>query len=123
MKTESSVGDPTGIRDQTPRHTPGPWTLDSAFPDIDGYKVRGGTLVFRKGPRLIAVVKNQGDSPIAEDHLSDARLIAAAPDLLSALKKMRAWIGGMSFTPPSLVAECDALIEQAQAAIAKAEGK
>lgn len=42
-------------------------------------------------------------------------------DLLKALKAMTAWIGGMSFTPPSLVAECDALIAQAQAAIAKAE--
>ncbi len=67
-------------------HTPIPWILASTFPDIDGYKVRGGSLVFRKGPRLIAVVKNQGDSPIDEDNLSNARLIAAAPDMYEALK-------------------------------------
>ena len=66
-------------------HTPKPWKLDSIYPDGDGYKIRGGSLVFRKGPRLIAVVKNQGDRPIAEDSLSDARLIAQAPVMYDTL--------------------------------------
>ncbi len=67
-------------------HTPGPWKLASTYPDIDGYKVIGGTLAFRKGPRLLAVVKNQGQRPLSEDSSADALLIAAAPDLLQALK-------------------------------------
>lgn len=69
-------------------HTPGPWKLDSEFPDIDGFKVRGGSLAFRKGPRLIAVVKNQDERPIVEDSLSDAHLVAAAPDLLFLVRWM-----------------------------------
>jgi hypothetical protein len=97
-------------------HTPGPWTLDSTFPDPDGYKVRGGSLIFRKGPRLIAIVKNQGDSPITEDHLSDARLIAAAPDLLEALKDcVSGRLGGQPGYVNTLA------LTRAEAAIRKAE--
>jgi hypothetical protein len=72
------------------KHTPSPWELDSAFPDIDGYKILGGSLAFRKGKRIIAVVRNQGSRPIIEDSLADARLIAAAPEMYEALKAYEA---------------------------------
>ena len=103
-------------------HTPGPWKLDSTFPDPDGYKIRGGSLVFRKGPRLIAVVKNQGDRPIVEDSLSDARLIAAAPDLLAALKTAEGHLSEeLGYKELHPIGHCPVL-DVVRAAIAKAEG-
>ena len=61
-------------------HTKGPHTLESIFPDEDGYKiVKEG-----RKPRLLAVVKNQGSAPIYEAK-DNALLYAAAPELLEAL--------------------------------------
>lgn len=44
-------------------------------------------------------------------------------EVLVALKKLTAWVGGMSFNTPVLVSECDELIGQAVAAIAKSENR
>jgi hypothetical protein len=74
----------------TSKHTPGPWTIKSVFPD----RSRGQTF----GPRvwISAKVNNLNcrlaDIPDIEsptsDLLADARLIAAAPDLLAALQTL-----------------------------------
>lgn len=101
------------------KHTPGPWTLASTFPDIDGYKVKGGSLAFSNVQRVIAVVKNQGSRPVVEDSLSDARLIAAAPDLLAAAKKA---LDEMCRTIAPRNSFTDA-VDLLDAAITKAEGR
>lgn len=103
-----------------PKHTPGPWTHDPIWsnrvvmPDysyiwIIGYDSKGG-------PIHVARV----DGPREEQCTANARLIAAAPELLEALKL--------------LLAECDQQVSIgnmpydwvsfgiARAAIAKAEG-
>lgn len=84
------------------RHTAGPWAVNE-----DGFKVEsenehgwvndGWVVCVTEGP----------------DKKSNARLIAAAPDLLGALKALRD--ESMGFVP-----QC---AEQVDAAIAKAEGK
>lgn len=91
----------------TAQHTPGPWT---ARPE-DNY-------------RRAEVTWNERGDPIAEvfgpsrdQRQANARLIAAAPDLLKAL---RAVMGGQIGGQPDMDAERFRL---ARAAIAKAEGR
>jgi len=88
------------------KHTPGPWTIRSIpghlFELRDAHndpilKIRGGML------------------PI----LADSRLIAAAPEMLEALSRLVKAINVP--TPDPLIVM--ATIEQAKAAITKAEGK
>lgn len=91
----------------TGKHTPGPWRV-------------GRHLGARSDVRLIH--KDAGDKgqgiPIIEGvvSLEDARLIAAAPELLSALERL------LMIADVCDAAELGAL-KQARAAIAKAEGQ
>jgi hypothetical protein len=73
-------------------HTPGPWEYDGKFQV--GIPHKDGWTGFRTNPE-------------------DARLIAAAPDMLAALKEIVALDGRMSM----------ATLVKAAAAVAKAEGK
>jgi hypothetical protein len=101
-------------------HTPGPWRLDPYSGD-SGYTVWGGGTAYRKGPRVLAIVKNQSSAPVNESRFN-AHLIAASPDLLEVCKKAQAMIqfyrnGGIDVfaLPP--------LDDELKAAIAKAEGR
>ncbi len=63
------------------KHTPGPWdTLDSAL----------GIQVVAKGedeePVALAIVRSWCGQPVAEEITPNARLMAAAPELLAALE-------------------------------------
>ena len=79
--------------------TPGPWTKHRrSYADV--WRIRG------KDKVLIA------DDLFLE---ADANLIAAAPDLLAALKGM--------LDQPETNAAYDTMMQRAQAAIAKAEGR
>lgn len=83
-------------------HTPGPWTARK-HTDTKGWTVSAGNSIASVKPR-----------PEAE---ANARLIAAAPELLEALKEIReACCSGMGSLPA-------ADIKRAQAAIEKAEGR
>jgi hypothetical protein len=93
------------------KHTPGPWK-------IDWYICREDNKELWRVPRSIG--------PASTDHNhwagryitvdeADASLIAAAPDLLEALKSTRAFVNS--------VAPHGGLFERINAAIAKAEGK
>ena len=99
------------------KHTPGPWefggvaniatTFDS---EVNIYPPKAGPGEYQySGP--VAVVAVHDDS----GGEANARLIAAAPDLLDALKAFP------GFTDDATVG--DKWIEQVRAAIAKAEGK
>ena len=96
------------------KHSPGPWIVD---PD-DPLSIVCPAL---STPTLWEEVAECSDETGRERALADARLIAAAPDLLSALKAVQ----------PEMRREHDAgdghfstaEVEAVEAAIAKAEGK
>ena len=62
----------------TLKHTPGPWRIGDAGKTIFGPKVEG---------LLPVTVARVAGGSIATGHLPNARLIAAAPELLEALKR------------------------------------
>jgi hypothetical protein len=98
----------------TPDHTPGPWAVATGrTPDLAGH----GPAIRIKGPlgiRLAYIIDGapedtDGITPTME---ADARLIAAAPDLLTALEAWTEW--AVNRDVPF------ALISKTRAAIAKA---
>lgn len=88
----------------TNKHTPGPWT-EHTFADEKFVEIRAGG-----GCRIVAhVFLDNGNRE------ANARLIAAAPELLEALLAFVATFDGVEVTPGGDVAK-------ARAAIAKATG-
>ena len=95
------------------QHTPGPWTIgkraiDLSVSDRSDYDV-WALLPIRNGMNEVAFV--------FEKDTDNARLIAAAPDLLAALQRSLNWLSSYP-GEGALMAW-----EQARAAIAKAEGR
>ena len=84
------------------RHTPGPWKVEG----VDIYAPAPANV----RPHIARVIYGGK---------SDARLIAAAPELLEALKRYVEWQEG-KFDAIDIEAE---ILAPAKAAIAKAEGK
>lgn len=116
--------------DRTERHTPGPWTVGyplhgitgpTASPLVwwDGTGVKSH--VITRGDEVVALLARSG--PLTEQQHADARLIAAAPELLEALKKVRDFAdsvhageyGWGECTRDELVEQIDALIKRATA--------
>lgn len=88
------------------QHTPGPWRLE-LIPD---YGEDAIAVLFLHGPDIPLCLEEETD-----EAMPDARLIAAAPDMLAALKALMDW-------PISLTAdEMEKRYADARAAIAKAE--
>ena len=117
------------------KHTPGPWTLCAhlADPAVDascscGY--RGVIYGPEESGHPFAICQpGHQPAPVGEEftepqryprdvELANARLIAAAPDLLDALKRLES---ATRILPPDMD-EPDSPLAQARAAIAKAEG-
>ena len=90
---------------QAPRHTPGPWWLARAHPSE-------GTFAVGAGNSELALVLATTDDTTAK---ANARLIAAAPDLLQACRDMLQV--GMSVRPDSVI------WAELRAAIARATGE
>lgn len=94
-------------------HTPGPWNLwtgqTGAFEVYVGEPLRGDVIVQR-----------HDWNHKAEESKANAHLIAAAPDLLAALKAMRHPDYGTPEDPSELTHQARSI---ADAAIAKAEGR
>ncbi len=92
---------------ETQKHTPGPWESQATA----GYETHGQRAVYAE--------ENGKDIAIVYDGEANARLIAAAPELLEACKAL---VGsdhdGKSFTSRAALAT-----RLARAAIAKAEGR
>ena len=96
-------------------HTPAPWAVDAGRIKIEGRKICGGP-----DNRTLAAVRwycsRTGDA--------NARLIAAAPDMLKALRKAEAILEDVvasSLFPPDDPSDRVAL-DAVQDAIAKAKG-
>ncbi len=102
-----------------PKHTPGPWRIGDAGKTVFGPKT--------DQPAPITIATLQGATPrcgIAE-RTANKYLIAAAPDLLAALKKALPYLDNLE-CPTNGGGEayriCDA-INSAREAIAKAKGE
>jgi hypothetical protein len=103
-------------------HTPGPWTQDpflSASENDKGFRVSAPDARFRYVwiADVSPVIDNdRGDA--SEEGKANASLIAAAPDMLAALKVLA---GTLKSTNSAAIRWPE--VVQADAAIAKAEGR
>jgi hypothetical protein len=100
-----------------PKHTPGPWTFCESMNDFSGH------YIWSNG-RLIAGTNTTKNEVTEEDH-ANARLIAAAPELLAALKSLLESIENVDF---SMLDDHGRQYDripwaQAEAGIAKATGE
>lgn len=98
-------------------HTPGPWKLDCPLTDpllhdvCIGYEVPG-----QGSPIVLASIyydEERGECPTLQEANANARLMAAAPDLLAACKAV------VDYDIPGR--DAGSLMQQLRAAIAKAE--
>jgi hypothetical protein len=98
----------------TAQHTPGPWSQipQSTGGPIIAHKYETGNQLNPIGLRLVGLTMARKDS-LKEDE-ANARLMAAAPDLLSALR--------MVLDDPSSLDGRPRTYEAVRAAIKKAEG-
>lgn len=96
---------------QNAKHTPGPWkVIDRALNGGEGVSIEA-----ENGYTEVCKVNKSYHSRTA-----NARLIAAAPELLEALKEAENWLAEYEDGPDSGL---QGLLAQARAAIAKAEGR
>ena len=65
-------------------HTPGPWKIEERM----GHAFDARLVIVAPDVNRIAIISKNGG---AADHDANARLIAAAPDLLEALQKLCDW--------------------------------
>lgn len=97
------------------KHTPGPWGIAPAdeWRTASGQHAQFGEFRIDAGSYRVATVSNANN---AAQNKANAALIAAAPDLLEALKTVREWAEGESVNYTG-----DHPIAKARAAIANAE--
>ena len=115
-----------------PAHTPGPWTVECVVGD-DPHDICGPDRPGEGSPNLLASVAYDDDDPLPHLSLAEAnanaRLIAAAPELLAALKELGDWVaGGLQASDEALPdARClqhtEEIAARARAAVDKAEGR
>ena len=93
------------------KHTPGPWSLSPA---------EDGVIEAQDGEDFICVaVAGNPEAACRQRDLANARLIAAAPDLLEALRNL---VGGIDASARGAVLRDAREMIAARAAIAKATG-
>ena len=109
-------------------HTPGPWHFhfagsiaeqsDGEYGGATGITTRSEAAFFQDGERgdLIAWVPHDGH------HVANARLIAAAPELLERLRECVTWLEDY-YDAVSMDDDEEQHLEAARAAIARAEGR
>jgi hypothetical protein len=102
------------------QHTPGPWHNEKPLPTS-----RTASAVICGAPPScvphIAYIPMNGYGASLNEQAANARLISAAPDLLAALKKTRHVIDTLGLDPVD--GNYTSVLEQADIAIAKAEGR
>ncbi len=114
----------------TVKHTPGPWTLETVktsvglchkigtFPS-QGTRPSTYACVYEDGMGLWRVFDN---GTLDTELLANARLIAAAPDLLDGCKCVASWLESFNIPRTSRQNEKDEALVLLSTAIAKAEG-
>ena len=93
------------------KHTPGPWTVAGPSGDLEIWS--------REAHKSIAFLASYPDPA---NEAANARLIAAAPELLEALEGLMEWREEIR-ADLRLHTSPDALLAKAHAAIAKARGE
>jgi hypothetical protein len=101
---------------KVPGHTPGPWHVDPKSPEESFFE---DVNILRHDGLAIAVCVHNGDILPPEPE-ANARLIAAAPELLAVLQDIVA-ANGMRPGHVAYLSRSD-IAAMAQSAIAKAEG-
>lgn len=106
----------------TANHTPGPWKASKGLPSIGWHVGMPGRW------RLVVVGRDEKDESMSDGEIeANARLIAAAPELLDALKEMRRQYGtfhkGNCYISVCYERRLGVANQIADAAIAKAEGR
>lgn len=96
-------------------HTPGPWKI---HPYINNFGGRNETKDVGPSGRAVCEVFGAFEAPFGAESEANARLIAAAPEMLEALRTLVAAIS-YNQNPDTLLRES----EFAREVIAKAEGK
>jgi hypothetical protein len=98
------------------KHTPGPWKV---APSIEGDFLG----IFPDTGKMELPIAKFSDIVRAEINAANGRLIAAAPDMLAALKAA-VEISDRRLDPAlGRTGECQAVYDQCAAAISKAEGR
>jgi len=98
------------------QHTPGPWRLEEGTNLVWGACNPDDTTSYGMGMPVAEAKVELNKTYDWEQSCVNARLIAAAPDLLDALQRMVDWAGDMPHTSERL----DVIV--ARVAIAKATG-
>lgn len=96
----------------TVAHTPVPWIITKSKHGIDADKYVVSIVAPERGDRALLIHANHGKDDEAD---ANARLIAAAPELLEALERLRA-------SASRFISQDAACIMLADAALAKAKG-
>lgn len=91
-------------------HTPGPWTIREPNGAGHGFSI----------PEIGAWFGTLAWEP---ETMANARLCAAAPDLLEALEELRSAVVDLDQDEESSVTHCENLLRKARLAIAKARGE
>ena len=96
--------------------TPGPWNVEEC---------RYGFAVYASTGDAVVKTEDAEGRYGAIDNEADARLIAAAPELLAALEEMEKWASSLhdGYPPSTASIAAAASREAARAAIAKATGE
>jgi uncharacterized RmlC-like cupin family protein len=97
------------------KHTPGPWTAISSG---TAHNEEKHTIRASDGTWIAETIPHQ---PKGWSQEANARLIAAAPDLLAELRRTREWVA-QYLEIPSHAAAAQYKVSAIDAAIAKAEG-
>ena len=106
-------------------HTPGLWRIET-LSDTRKFSLPNGLIhqvlaTVNGYPSTVCIVEEHREIPDFDaNRLADARLIAAAPELLTALQSVIGWVPGRSAWHTDAPEKA---VEQARAAIAKATGE
>jgi hypothetical protein len=111
MSNETKVQNPVTVSGKTAAHTPGPWTAVKARIEIAGKRGFRGN--YRVADAYFSA--ELADTPRHEEACANARLIAAAPELVAALERTLSYL--TSYRGGAM-----GCYEQARAALAKAKG-
>lgn len=105
------------------KHTPGPWSVREKSPHI----VSAGTYTVHditENRFVCQCFHGHSKEAITKDEMhANARLIAAAPDLLFACRIALDWLNQVAEHAPIVFGGEDEIAEQLEAAIAKAVGE
>jgi len=97
------------------KHTTGPWVIDWNVSRLDIFGADETTLV-------ASLRRSSLSQAIDEAARSNARLIAAAPEMYEAIAAI-ATAMNLGYIPNEILSEGSPILEELRAAIAKAEGK